>query len=65
MLPDSSSDCLNSRTAPERILRRLAVVLGIFSFGVVLAAHNITDGDLWNKLALGAHVWKYRNGAGA
>ncbi len=59
MLPDSSSDCLNSRTAPERILRRLAVVLGIFSFGVVLAAHNITDGDLWNKLALGAHVWKY------
>ncbi len=40
-------------------MRRLAVVLGIFSFGVVLAAHNITDGDLWNKLAIGAHVWKY------
>ena len=40
-------------------MRRLAVVLGIFSFGVVLAAHNITDGDLWNKLAIGAHVWKF------
>jgi len=40
-------------------MRRLAVVLGIFSFGMVLAAHHITDGDLWNKLAIGAHVWKY------
>jgi hypothetical protein len=59
MPPDSSPDRVNSQTAPDRILRRLAVVLGIFSFGVVLAAHNITDGDLWNKLAIGAHVWKY------
>jgi hypothetical protein len=50
---------MNSQTAPDRIMRRLAAVLGIFSFGVVLAAHNITDGDLWNKLAIGAHVWKY------
>jgi hypothetical protein len=50
---------MDSQTAPDRIMRRLAVVLGIFSFGVVLAAHNITDGDLWNKLAIGAHVWKY------
>ena len=50
---------MNSRTAPDRIMRGLAVVLGFFSFGVVLAAHNITDGDLWNKLAIGAHVWKY------
>ncbi|MGD0743685.1 MAG: hypothetical protein ABSA45_00885 [Verrucomicrobiota bacterium] len=40
-------------------MRRLAVVLGILSFGAVLAAHHITDGDLWNKLAIGAHVWKY------
>lgn len=59
ILPDSSSDRVNSQTAPERFMRRLAVVLGIFSFGVVLAAHHITDGDLWNKLALGAHVWKF------
>src|SRR5215831_6936900 len=37
----------------------LASVLGLFSFGIILAAHNITDADLWAKLALGAHVWKY------
>ena len=59
ILPDSSSGCKNSQNAPDRILRRLTIVLGIFSFGVVLAAHNITDADLWNKLAIGAHVWKY------
>jgi hypothetical protein len=40
-------------------MRWLAVVLGTFSFGVILAVHNISDGDLWNKLAIGAHVWKY------
>lgn len=59
ILPDSSSDRTNSQTAPDRLLRRLAVVLGIISFAVVLAAHHITDGDLWNKLAIGAHVWKF------
>ena len=59
ILPDSSSDRVKSQTAPDRFMRRLAVVLGIFSFGVVLAAHHITDGDLWNKLAIGAHVWKF------
>jgi hypothetical protein len=58
-MSDSSSDRVNSQTAPDRLVRRLAIVLGIFSFGVVLAAHNITDGDLWNKLAIGAHVWKF------
>jgi len=57
--PDSSSDRKHSQNASDRVLRRLAVGLAIFSFGVVLAAHNITDGDLWNKLAIGAHVWKY------
>ena len=40
-------------------MRRLVMVLGVLSFAVVLAAHNITDGDLWNKLAIGAHVWKF------
>jgi hypothetical protein len=33
-------------------MRWLAVALGIFSFGVILAVHNIADGDLWNKLAI-------------
>ena len=59
ILPDPSSSRMNPQNAPERTLRRLAIVLGIFSFGAVLAAHNITDGDLWNKLAIGAHVWKF------
>ena len=57
--PDSSSGRTNSQNAPDRILCRLTILLGMFSFGVVLAAHNITDADLWNKLAIGAHVWKY------
>jgi hypothetical protein len=38
-------------------MRGLAFALGVLSFAVVLAAHHITDGDLWAKLALGAHVW--------
>ena len=58
-LPDPSSDCVHSQARPEQLLRGLAIVLGIFSFAVVLAAHHITDGDLWNKLAIGAHVWRY------
>jgi len=37
----------------------MAILLGVFSFAVVLAAHNIADGDLWGKLAIGAHVWRY------
>jgi len=32
-------------------------VLGVVSFAVVLAFYHIADGDLWAKLALGAHVW--------
>jgi len=40
-------------------MRWLAIVLGVFSFGVILAVHNIADGDLWNKLAIGAHVWRF------
>jgi hypothetical protein len=37
----------------------LAMVLAAFSFGVACASHQITDADLWAKLALGAHVWKF------
>jgi hypothetical protein len=36
----------------------LAALLGIISFGVLLTSRHIADGDLWAKLALGAHVWK-------
>jgi hypothetical protein len=35
------------------------MVLGLFSFTAILGVHNIADGDLWGKLAIGAHVWKY------
>jgi hypothetical protein len=37
----------------------LAVLLGVFAFAVVLAAHHITDGDLWGKLAIGAYFWHF------
>ncbi|HUJ72720.1 MAG TPA: hypothetical protein VLZ30_10775 [Verrucomicrobiae bacterium] len=35
-----------------------SLVLGVFAFSVVLAYHRIVDGDLWARLAAGAHVWK-------
>ena len=50
---------MNLPSAPETTLRRLAIFLGIFSFAVILAAHHISDGDLWGKLAIGAHVWHF------
>ena len=31
----------------------LIVLLGLFTFACVLAFHNITEGDLWGKLAIG------------
>ena len=36
----------------------LIVLLGLFAFASILAFHNITDGDLWGKLALGSSVWE-------
>jgi hypothetical protein len=36
----------------------LIVLLGLFSFAGILAFHNITDGDLWGKLPIGASVWE-------
>ena len=41
------------------LIRRVTIFLGVVSFLVVLLASNIADGDLWGKLAIGAHVWKY------
>ncbi|MGH7969319.1 MAG: hypothetical protein ACREIC_11390, partial [Limisphaerales bacterium] len=43
----------------EPLVLGLAAVCGVLSFSILLCAHNIADGDLWAKLALGAHVWKY------
>jgi hypothetical protein len=46
-------------SAPESTWRRLTIFFGIFSFAVVLAAHHISDSDLWGKLAIGAHFWHF------
>jgi len=49
-MPDSNS-------APSSSLRWCVVLLGSISFAVLLAAHNIADGDMWARLAVGAEVW--------
>lgn len=36
---------------------RLAAVLGLAGFAVVLAWHNTADNDLWARLAVGARAW--------
>ncbi|HEX4123013.1 MAG TPA: hypothetical protein VH619_20540 [Verrucomicrobiae bacterium] len=45
----------HSRT---RFFQGLIALLGAVSLGVILAFHNITEGDLWAKLAIGESVWK-------
>lgn len=58
-LPDTTS-CMSLNPSPrDGWLRGLTFALAILSFLVVLAAHHISDGDLWGKLAIGAHVWKF------
>jgi hypothetical protein len=42
----------------SRFVQRLTVLLGLFSLAVVLAFHNITEGDLWAKLAIGSSLWQ-------
>src|SRR5260221_14551327 len=34
------------------------LIVGVFAFAVVLAYHRVVDGDLWARLAVGAHVWR-------
>ena len=41
----------------SRFVQALIVLLGVFALAVVLAFHNITDGDLWAKLAIGSSLW--------
>jgi hypothetical protein len=40
-----------------RFVQGLIALLGVLAFSVVLAFHNITEGDLWSKLALGSSLW--------
>jgi hypothetical protein len=42
----------------EKLFVAVSLVLGAFAFAVVLGYHRIVDGDLWARLAVGAHVWK-------
>jgi hypothetical protein len=37
----------------------LTALLGAAAFATLLAFHNIADGDVWAKLALGASVWDH------
>jgi len=41
----------------SRFVLGLIVLLGVFAFAVILAFHNITEGDLWAKLAIGSSLW--------
>jgi hypothetical protein len=57
---------LASRNIPANLTRAhwmlgISAVLGLFSLGALLCSGHYADGDLWAKLALGAHVWKYGN----
>ena len=41
----------------EKIFVAGAIALGLFAFAVVLAYHQIADGDLWARLAVGRHFF--------
>ena len=42
----------------ERFFVAVSLVLGASAFAVVLACYRVIDGDLWGRLAVGAHVWR-------
>jgi hypothetical protein len=44
------------RSDKERVTATL--IVGVFAFAVVLAYHRVVDGDLWARLAVGAHAWR-------
>ena len=44
------------RSDKERAIATL--IVGFFAFAVVLAYHRVVDGDLWSRLAVGAHAWR-------
>jgi hypothetical protein len=41
----------------SRLIMLGTLLLGVFAFSVTLLFHNVADGDLWAKLALGAAIW--------
>ena len=40
-----------------RLFQGLVALLGVFALATILAFHNITEGDLWAKLAIGSSLW--------
>ena len=51
-----NEDLLTQRRDGATAQRFLLLFLGAFAFATVLAFHNIADGDLWAKLAIGSSV---------
>jgi hypothetical protein len=47
------------RVLSRPTVQKLIILLGLFAFGVILAFHNITEGDLWAQLAIGESVWEH------
>jgi hypothetical protein len=41
----------------SRFVQGLIVLLGALALAVILAFHNITEGDLWAKLSIGSSLW--------
>jgi hypothetical protein len=52
------SAAVNPSDTQTRIVQILVALLGAGSLAIFLAYHNITDGDLWAKLAIGETVAK-------
>ena len=46
-------------TDRSRLFIFASLLLGVFTFVIVLLFHNLADGDLWAKLSLGAAVWNH------
>lgn len=42
-----------------RIIQGLILLLGLCAFAIILAFHNITEGDLWAQLAIGEWYWEH------
>ena len=63
MINDSVDEAAEPRTlmavteSQTRFVQGSLALLGACAFATVLAFHNITDGDLWAKLAIGETLW--------
>lgn len=52
------SNSSTNHKGPTKLFLSSALLLAGFSFLVTLSFHNLADGDLWAKLALGASLWE-------